>query len=168
MPLPPPRLEQVDPCDVSGAAATAPQPVAGCRVDLDLIGKAPTCRRPPIGHRRSRFGSGAGDFRDRRHEAVALVRRLLADNPHTTLQVVLEPAADPGRLTATVLESLLAACHADNSYLDWYYSLHPAGLLGAKRLVVVAPAGRRGEVDRAWIEMVGDCATLIWREEGEG
>ncbi len=162
----PPRLEQVDPCNVPLAAATAARPVAGCRADLDQEG----ADLPPAAHRAQAFTVWirASDFRDRRHQAVALVRRLLADNPHTTLQVVLEPAADPGRLTATVLESLLAACHADNSYLDWYYSLHPAGLLGAKRLVVVAPARRRGEVDRAWIEMVGDCATLVWREEREG
>jgi hypothetical protein len=159
-------LERVDPRDVFGAAATAARPVAGCRVDLDRE----AADLPSAAHRAQAFTLWirATDFRDRRHEAVALVRRLLADNPHTTLQIVLEPAADPSRLTATVLESLLAACHADNSYLDWYYSLHPTGLLGAKRLVVAAPARRRAEVDRAWIEMVSGCATLIWREEGEG
>ena len=79
--------------------------------------------------------------------------------------MVLEPAGDLRRLSAAALESLLAACHTSNSYLDWYYSLHPAGLPGAKRLVVVAPGRRRAEVDRAWIETTSDCATLIWRDD---
>ena len=116
------------------------------------------CRQPSSGHRPLRSGLRADDFHRRRQEAVALVRQVLADNPHTTLQVVLEPAANLRRLSPAVLESLLEACHASNSYLDWYYSLHPAGPAGAKRLVVAAPECRRGEVDGAWIEAVGHCA----------
>ena len=134
---------------------------SACLVDLDLD-EAPL---PPAEQRAQAFTLWlrADDFQRRRQEAVALVRQVLADNPHTTLQVVLEPAADLRRLGAAVLESLLEACHASNSYLDWYYSLHLAGPAGAKRLVVVAPECRRGEVDGAWIEAVGDCATLVWR-----
>ena len=35
------------------------------------------------------------------------IARLLADNPHTTLQVVLEPTGDPERLTVETLQLLL-------------------------------------------------------------
>ena len=60
------------------------------------------------------------------------------------------------------MESLLAACHESRSYLDWHYSLQPFGLLGAKRLVVVAPAGWRSKVEAGWIDEVGQCATIVW------
>src|SRR5204863_233531 len=53
------------------------------------------------------------------------VQRVLADNPYTTLQVVLEPTAElpePG-----VFDALLAACHANPTYLDKYYALQPRG-----------------------------------------
>ena len=66
----------------------------------------------------------------------------MADNPHTTLQVVLEPSGDPERLTAETLESLLAACYRTTTYLDRYYSLQPGRLLGSKRLVVLLPRSR--------------------------
>jgi hypothetical protein len=151
--FPPPRLEPLDP------------PAVG-RVDFDR-GEAVL---PPAGQRTQAFTLWlrAGDFSSRRHEAAELIRSLLADNPHTTLQVVIEPTAELRGLDAAALESLLAACHASNSYLDWYYSLHPAGLLGAKRLVVAAPAGRPGEVDREWIDSISDCAALVWRHDLAG
>ena len=160
--LPPPRLAKVEPGDVSPAAA-----VAACRVDLDR----PAAALPPPARRAQAFTLWlrADDFHRRRKEAAAVLENLLADNPHTTLQVVIEPAGDLRRLSAAALESLLAACHASNSYLDWYYSLHPAGLLGAQ-----AAGGRgagpppRAEVDRAWIEAVSDCTALVWRDNGEG
>ena len=49
------------------------------------------------------------------------------------------------------------------SYLDRYYSLHPAGLLGAKRLVVLLPVAQRGRLGQAWIDDVGQYATLVRR-----
>ena len=91
----------------------------------------------------------SADFRARAAEAAELVRQVLADNPHTTLQVVLEPAGDPRHLTAEVLETLLAASHESLSYLDWFYSLHPVRLLGAKRLVVLLPAAMEELLDEA-------------------
>jgi hypothetical protein len=104
----------------------------------------------------------SADFAARQREAAAWVARVLADNPHTTLQVVLEPRGDPRRVTPELLESLLAECYRTTSYLDWYYSLHPGGLLGAKRLVVVAPWAQRRRVGMAWIEGIGDAAALVW------
>ena len=90
------------------------------------------------------------------------MRQVLVDNPHTTLQVVLEPAGDPRHLTAEVLETLLAASHESLSYLDWFYSLHPVRLLGAKRLVVLLPAAMEELLDEAWLDEIEDRATIHW------
>ena len=102
------------------------------------------------------------DFRARAAEAAGQVRQVLADNPHTTLQVVLEPAGDPRHLTADVLEILLAASHESLSYLDWFYSLHPTRPLGAKRLVVLLPAAMKERPDAAWLDEIEDRATIHW------
>jgi hypothetical protein len=104
----------------------------------------------------------SADFRTRAEAAVRRVRQVLADNPHTTLQVVLEPSGDPRHLTAEVLEALLAASHESLSYLDGFYSLHPVRLLGAKRLVVLLPAAMEELLDRAWLDAIEDRATIHW------
>jgi len=109
----------------------------------------------------------SADFRARAAEAVEVVRQVLADNPHTTLQVVLEPAGDPRHLTAEVLEALLAASHESLSYLDWFYSLHPIRLLGAKRLVVMLPGAWEELLEEAWLDDVEDRATIHWTGKGE-
>ena len=107
----------------------------------------------------------SADFRARAVEAAELVRQVLADNPHTTLQVVLEPVGDPRHLTAAVLEALLAASHESLSYLDWFYSLHPIRLLGAKRLVVLLPAALEESLDDAWLDEIEDRATIHWADD---
>jgi len=106
----------------------------------------------------------SADFRTRAAEAVDLVRQVLVDNPHTTLQVSLEPTGDPRHLTAEVLEALLAASHESLSYLDWFYSLHPVRLLGAKRLVVLLSAAVQQLLDTAWLDEIEDRATICWAE----
>ena len=78
------------------------------------------------------------------------MRGLLEENPHTTLQVVLEPAGDPRRLTPETLELLLATCYRNPTYLDRYYSLHPGRLLGSKRLAVVLPPEWGQRVGERW------------------
>ncbi len=133
----------------------------GCMVDLDRPGDV---LLPPAAQRAQAFTLWlrSADFPARQRRAAQLIEDLLADNPHTTLQVVLEPRGDPRRLDVAVLETLLEACHTSSSYLDWYYSLHPTGLLGAKRLVVVVPRRHRGQLGRDWIEAVSDVASIVW------
>ena len=138
---------------------------AHCTVDLDA--RLADAVLPAPGRRTQAFTLWlrAADFHARRHEAAALAARLLADNPHTTLQVVLEPTGELHRVTPEALETLLAECYRTPSYLDWYYSLHPGRFLGAKRLVVAAPAAERGRATPAWIEAVEQCATIVWLED---
>ena len=119
----------------------------GCIVDLDA---GPALLPPP--ERRSQaflLWLRSSEFGRRVGAAADLIAQVLADNPHTTLQVTLEPTAHPDQLTGTVLESLLAASFRSTSYLDRFYSLQPAGLLGAKRLVVMVPAAQRASSDAA-------------------
>jgi radical SAM superfamily enzyme YgiQ (UPF0313 family) len=137
---------------------------------VDLDGPSPAASLPPAARRAQAFTLWlrAADFHARRDAAAQCVAAVLADNPHTTLQVVVEPA-DPRRLTSAALEAILAACHESLSYLDWYYSLHPRGRLGAKRLVVVAPWAKRRTLEPAWMRAVQDCATLVWcKDAAEG
>jgi radical SAM superfamily enzyme YgiQ (UPF0313 family) len=104
-----------------------------------------------------------------REAASEHIRRLLTESPHTTLQVVLEPAppVEPAGLTRGIsprlLDMLAAACHEAPTYLDRYYALQPGRPNGAKRLVVLAPGALRPRVDPQWIEHVGDWATVVWR-----
>ena len=104
----------------------------------------------------------SSDFRARACEAVALVRQVLSDNPHTTLQIVLEPCGDPRHLEPDLLEDLLAACHESLSYLDWFYSLHPVRLLGAKRLVVLLPGGAADLLEEDWREAIEERAAVVY------
>ncbi len=113
---------------------------------------------------------------DRRWQrAEELIRQVLQDNPFTTLQVVLQPA--PGtdalgsptarqvqeQVNADVLERLLTVCQSRPTYLDRYFALQPGSTNGAKRLIVLLPRSLRNQVERDWIEEVGERATLVWK-----
>lgn len=165
-PLPPPLVE------LPAADANEAGPAAWAVIDLDGTAAGPPQQGlPPALGRAQAFvlWLKSADFSCRRREAAAAIARVLDDNPHTTLQVVLEPveSADPAaRLECEVLEELLAASFRTTSYLDRYYSLHPARLLGAKRLVVLLPVAQRGRLGQAWADDVGQYATLVWRGGG--
>jgi radical SAM superfamily enzyme YgiQ (UPF0313 family) len=150
-PLGPPRLERTGGPAIDRAVVDLDRPPAGEAL-------------PPPARRAQAFTLWlrSADFDARRDEAAARIARVLADNPHTTLQVVLEPGGDPRRVTPELLETLLAECYRTTSYLDWHYSLHPGRLLGAKRLVVLAPWTERPRVGTAWIDEIGECASLAW------
>ncbi len=137
-----------------------------CVVDLDAPVLAPL---PPAPSRSLAFTLWlrSADFSARAAEAAEVVRQVLVDNPHTTLQVILEPVGDPRHLTAEVLEVLLAASHESLSYLDWFYSLHPVRLLGAKRLVVLLPVALEELLDEAWLNEIEDRGTIHWTGELE-
>jgi radical SAM superfamily enzyme YgiQ (UPF0313 family) len=130
----------------------------------DLDGGESAAALPPPGRRTQAFTLWlrGRELDRRRKSAVELIRRLLDDNPHSTLQVVIEPAAAPYRLSLETLEVLQAACFQSTRYLDLYYSLHPNRLLGAKRLVVLLPEEARQQIGLAWIRQAGDYAGLAW------
>jgi radical SAM superfamily enzyme YgiQ (UPF0313 family) len=166
---PPPRLDSLDPQSVwridldteerereSKSEANSRGPTARGRIADTYRGALPPGYFPSLAFT---LWFRCSDFQQQRQKAVAQIERLLADNPHTTLQVVLEPTGDPERLTAETLESLLAACYRTTTYLDRFYSLQPGRLLGSKRLVVLLPPQSRAS--EAWRRCVGEFATLI-------
>lgn len=169
-PLPRPRLELID---------RQTDPCRGCRIDLDALeSEGMPCCPGTAASKPSRYtGAPAGctkmpavgfalwlrsaDFHRKRKEAAALIDRLLTDNPHTTLQVILEPTAEPDRLTIETLNLLLATCYQSPTYLDRYYSLHPGRLLGSKRLFVRLPQELSADSVDDWRRRVANYATIL-------
>ena len=151
-PLPPPRLDLGDP---------ASQPRRGCRIDLDARSEAAVPLAPSA--LCYTLWLRSSDFHQHRQAAAELIARLLTANPHTTLQVILEPTADPRRLTPQTLETLLAICYRSPTYLDRYYSLHPGRLPGSKRLAVLLPLEWRAGLSGDWCRSVAYYATLLWQ-----
>lgn len=103
-------------------------------------------------------------FEAQSHRAVSLVREIVHENPHTTLDVLLEPVGGLNHLSDRVLSRLEEECFRTTSYLDLYYSLHPDRLSGAKRLVVVLPVEYRKNLPLSEIERISQYATIAWRE----
>jgi hypothetical protein len=151
-PLPPPTLE---------FAADAPR---HC-LRLDCDGEGPTAgwRAPTERAQALTLWLRSGDFHARRSRAAKAIERVLADNPFTTLQVVLEPMGDLRRLTAATLDALARACFRQPTYLDRFYAVQPGRPKGAKRLVVLAPRQQRAAIGTDWIDAVGEYGTLVWR-----
>jgi hypothetical protein len=171
------------------------------RVNLDDMAIEPGVGLPPPEARPQAvtLWLRSADFDRQRQRAAGWIDTILADNPYTTLQVVLEPtaptlspstgegwgegdgeaigAATPhprplsrkGRgehaLTAATFEALLAVAYRHPTYLDHFYSVMPGRPKGAKRLVVLLPAGWRDELDSNWIAEAGNYAAIVWRGE---
>jgi hypothetical protein len=153
--LPPLRLESWE--HVAGSE----RPCRVGRIDLDRGSDL----LPPAADRTQAFTLWlrAADFHACRRQAVKLIRQVLADNPFTTLQVIVEPTAALERLTAESLQMLLAACYEEPTYLDRYYSLHPGRLLGSKQIAVLLPFGQRAILGQSWRRQMANWATLLWR-----
>jgi radical SAM superfamily enzyme YgiQ (UPF0313 family) len=140
------------------------QRFAALRLDGDAEELARVLAAPE--HRAQAFTAllRSGDFDAWADRAAAFVRRLLDDNPHTTLQVVLDPGGRPEHLTAATFEALFQEFYRETSYLDRFYSLAPGPAKGAKRLVVVLaeddnPASQ-------WLETAAEFAAVL-RQENE-
>jgi radical SAM superfamily enzyme YgiQ (UPF0313 family) len=136
------------------------------RVDLDGI----TIDDPPSNRAAQVFtiwfASACFDLHTER--ATACMKRVLAENPFTTLQVVLDASGSDSTLVASsitprLLDSLTAAGFAQPTYLDEYYALQPGRVNGAKRLIVVLPGSLRDQLDPDWVAGIGAVATLVWR-----
>jgi radical SAM superfamily enzyme YgiQ (UPF0313 family) len=146
--------------------APGPGPERVWRVDLDAPERDPD---PPPASRSQAFTlwMRAGDFGARRRDAAGLIRQVLADNPYTTLQVVLEPAVPPCGLSLPLLEELTAVCQSQPTYLDRYYALQPGRANGARRLIVLLPAGLRPRLEPGWLEELGGLVSVVWRGRAE-
>jgi radical SAM superfamily enzyme YgiQ (UPF0313 family) len=110
----------------------------------------------------------SSDFHAHRQQAAEIVKQLLANNPFTTLQIVLEPIGDPAELPETLTtcccDAILRAALRHPTYLDRFYSVHPGGPKGAKRLIVALPEDLQAEIDPHWLEEIGEYATIVRRK----
>ena len=92
-------------------------------------------------------------FHKKREHIIQHVRHILAANPFTTLQIVLEPRVSaneealPDNISIALLQELLAACQEPSTYLDRYYSMQPGRSNGAKRIILILPARARNVTD---------------------
>lgn len=91
----------------------------------------------------------------------SVINRVLADCPHSTLQVILDPKNDPTRISNQCVEQLLASCYQHPNYLDRYYSLNPQGLLGSKRVLVALDDELIDTVNPDWADAIEESATLV-------
>src|SRR5260370_23340048 len=104
----------------------------------------------------------AADFGSHAETVETLVEQLLAENPHTTLQVILEPG-DPQSITAAFLAELKRTCYRRTTYLDRFYSILPGPMKGSKRLVLLLDAAQRDGLDFEQIAGIGEFASILWR-----
>jgi radical SAM superfamily enzyme YgiQ (UPF0313 family) len=92
-------------------------------------------------------------------QMTTVISQVLRDSPHSTLQIVLEPLGGQAGLDIACTERVLRACYSQPNYLDRYYSLNPAGLLGSKRVVVVLDPQRAWQEN--WCCEMEENATLV-------
>ncbi len=109
----------------------------------------------------------SSDFHAHRQRAAEIVKQLLAENPFTTLQIVLEPTGDPTDLAETITtcccDAILRAALRHPTYLDRFYSVHPGGMKGAKRLIVALPKQWEEIANQPWLDEISNYATITWR-----
>ncbi len=104
----------------------------------------------------------SSQWKPHRAKLAQWIERLLADNPHSTLQIALEPKSGVREITPAFLEALRRACFAETSYLDRFYSILPGRWAGAKRLVVLLPLSARDDVGERWGDQVAEFTTVAW------
>lgn len=139
------------------SAPTSDWPVRAVTIDLDASAD-PLALLPAARDRAQAFQLRlqATNFDRARPAVLRLVSRLLAEDPHATLEVLFEPRAVPG-ISADTLDAVSAAAFAVPSYLDRFYSLLPGRTRGAKRLAVLLP---QTAVSPAWLEEVAGLADV--------
>ena len=108
----------------------------------------------------------SADIARTRQAAVAAIRRVLDANPFTTLQIVVEPTAEPETVTLALLEHLWAAALERPTYLDRYYAMQPGKPIGAKRLVVLLQRAARCRMDSRWLQDIKTIASVAWIRAG--
>jgi hypothetical protein len=107
----------------------------------------------------------AADFRQHEAAVHALVAQLLDENPHMTLQVLLEPG-DAESIAPAFLADLRRTCYRRTTYLDRFYSILPGPMKGSKRLVLLLDSGERDRLGLETITALGEFAAIVWRGAG--
>lgn len=102
----------------------------------------------------------ARDFWKRIGIAEALVRRHIAQNPFSTVQIVVEAR---GEFPLDVVDRLRAAAERPvNSYLDRFYAFTPKAGAGATRIITTLPKKSKRTLDASWIDALLESAEIVW------
>jgi radical SAM superfamily enzyme YgiQ (UPF0313 family) len=129
------------------------------RIDLDEPSPAPSSDTVDIAHT---LWITAREFADRSAAIVPWVRRVLGDNPHTSLWVVLDvTGADSLPATEDIFRIMDALHEQPPTYWDWHLALHPKpGRLGAKRIVIYSARRLKGRLAR-WRRSIEQVADIV-------
>ena len=106
----------------------------------------------------------AEDFQVHTKSARRLIEQILDENPHTTLQVLLEPG-DATSITPSLLADLKWVCYSRTTYLDRFYSILPGAMKGSKCLVILLEPHDEALLDPETIAAIDEFATIVWKEE---
>jgi radical SAM superfamily enzyme YgiQ (UPF0313 family) len=101
----------------------------------------------------------SSDFRRDCRTACEAVQALLTNNPHTTLQITLEPRGSYEHLTGTTLEEIRRISMESLSYLDRFYAVLPGPPKGAKRIVIAL--GEENQPNNEWLDGIESFATIV-------
>lgn len=163
-----PELAPVSRVESSPAAppsrfATAGKPLCtSCCLDLDA--QEGPIQLPDVDACSQAFSLWlrADDFREYESDTRTCVERLLSSNPHTTLQVVLQPG-DPDSVRSTFLAELQQTCYRRTTYLDRYYSIFPGPMKGSKRIIVLLDETLRDRLQTERLAALEEFATILWQ-----
>lgn len=168
-PLPEPVIPDIDAESQIAGDASARRLCSTWRVDFDDPRSA-TARMPAAGLRTQAFTVWFQGSQLSRHvsDVVDLVATCLSDNPHSTLQIILEPRAGAAEITTDFLDDLLRVSYRTTSYLDRFYSMAPGRRKGAKRLVLLLSWTVRDTLGTEWIDSRGEYADIVWQDADGG
>ncbi|HZZ27798.1 MAG TPA: radical SAM protein [Pirellulales bacterium] len=192
-PLPEPMLHQA----VTDGRADC-EIVDTWHIDLDEFTSSPDhliiCSPPHLRTQAFTLWLQSSDFYRHRKRAAQFVEQLLADNPFTTLQIVLAPGSAGGSgsdsghevaaarahsfpsspshpithsITPATCETIFRAALKQPTYLDCFYSVQPGRMKGAKRLIVLLPAQLQEALtvnNSDWLEAIGHYAAIVWQD----
>ncbi len=160
--LPEPMIPELEDCQWSSSSQGLCET---WRIDFDSLDWE-TRSLPPPAQRTQAFTLWfqGNALSQRRTEVAETIATCLSDNPHSTLQIVLEPRSRAAEITPEFLDDLLRVCYRTNSYLDRYYSMAPGRRKGAKRLVLLLSWSVRDSLGIEWIDSRGEYADIVWRD----
>ena len=164
-PLPEPQIPNL-------TLSTGPRPrCEAWQIDLDAESKGvnstkPNSTLPPPDERTQAFTLWlkAEDFQVHSKSAQKFIEQILDENPHTTLQVILEPGK-AASITASLLADFKWVCYSRTTYLDRFYSILPGAMKGSKCLVVLLEPCEEALLDPETIAAIDEFATIVWKEE---
>ncbi len=146
---------------LSGAENLAPRIAErGVKINLDESDyEMPAAERRAVNFTLHLLSS---DFSRDAGTVCELVADCLKANPHSSLQVLLEPTGDPRSLNAELTHDILSLYCNVNTYLNRYYSVQPYGGAGAARTYVLLTSSARERMNERKLEGLRETAAIVW------